>query len=141
MRPVDVIDRIRLAIFQSTHPLRGATNLTTRRGSGFSFQSTHPLRGATFAPPYFGVDLDISIHAPLAGCDVLSITLSAFLQNFNPRTPCGVRQKLRALDNKLNEFQSTHPLRGATLLTPFLLLFFRYFNPRTPCGVRQQPYP
>ena len=37
------------------------------------------------------VDLSISIHAPLAGCDVNFSKLSLESQNFNPRTPCGVR--------------------------------------------------
>ena len=57
-------------LFQSTHPLRGATD----GGLGVDqtlhlFQSTHPLRGATdHAGP--GLRLRrISIHAPPAGCD------------------------------------------------------------------------
>ena len=56
------------------------------------FQSTHPLRGATQS---LGVQMNrynISIHAPLAGCDFIRVHL------------------LR----RLRLFQSTHPLRGAT---------------------------
>ena len=34
--------------------------------------------------------------------------------NFNPRTPCGVRQGLLDESVLSQEFQSTHPLRGAT---------------------------
>ena len=57
--------------FQSTHPLRGAT-LCRRRGLFLiSFQSTHPLRGATCRACWAKYDPEsISIHAPLAGCDV-----------------------------------------------------------------------
>ena len=33
--------------FQSTHPLRGATNPPARPAYIVQFQSTHPLRGAT----------------------------------------------------------------------------------------------
>ena len=77
---------------------------------------------------------------------------------FNPRTPCGVRQKSVLVEAKTRLFQSTHSLRSATLLfrgvrehrrvsihallaecdakqlqtTPNR----RSFNPRTPCGVR-----
>ena len=55
--------------FQSTHPLRGATDLIYTDPPYGIFQSTHPLRGATtpvfFARRAYG----ISIHAPLAGCD------------------------------------------------------------------------
>ena len=83
-------------LFQSTHPVRGATpNLikpsaelinfnprtpcgvrrisipsrhsTTRR----KFQSTHPVRGATLDDFFNGGGLDISIHAPRAGCDAM----------------------------------------------------------------------
>ena len=33
------------------------------------FQSTHPLRGATEVGRAFTSEIFISIHAPLAGCD------------------------------------------------------------------------
>ena len=78
------------------------------------FQSTHPLRGATFCPRPACYNGRISIHAPLAGCDrpapTSTPTRDAFQSthplrgatrpgaghivlenNFNPRTPCGVR--------------------------------------------------
>ena len=80
--------------FQSTHPLRGATPTRLRLRQRSSFQSTHPLRGATSmsfknasrSMRYFnprtpcgvrrriaGMTQErwaISIHAPLAGCDL-----------------------------------------------------------------------
>ena len=59
----------------------------------------------------------ISIHAPLAGCDLIN--------------DCGLPD--------LVPFQSTHPLRGATTVGSFGFPIFRHFNPRTPCGVRLQP--
>ena len=57
-------------VFQSTHPLRGATLLILpTRLHQDRFQSTHPLRGAT-APQEIMPHVEaISIHAPLAGCD------------------------------------------------------------------------
>ena len=80
-------------IFQSTHPLRGATSCPAD-SSDFSsgFQSTHPLRGATrpAASSRFPAD------------------------NFNPRTPCGVRPEQTPAITVSGVFQSTHPLRGAT---------------------------
>ena len=103
-------------LFQSTHPLRGATRVETIYLIPMIFQSTHPLRGATTP---FVVDNDskaISIHAPLAGCDTLVMHGRALLEIF----------------------QSTHPLRGATLLRPYGRRGRKNFNPRTPCGVRQQ---
>ena len=58
--------------FQSTHPLRGATfRLRVRRGDLHRFQSTHPLRGATRHQRHALGQPQISIHAPLAGCDII----------------------------------------------------------------------
>ena len=79
------------------------------------FQSTHPMRGATWASLARPPRAPISIHAPHAGCDrhtgqIVSVcfqfqsthpmrgaTLSCFAaefakDDFNPRTPCGVRR-------------------------------------------------
>ena len=57
------------------------------------FQSTHPLRGAT-VPRLSAQELRrISIHAPLAGCDRITAFASGDRIDFNPRTPCGVRQE------------------------------------------------
>ncbi len=100
----------------------------------------------------------ISIHAPLAGCDLNGLVLVLRLDNFNPRTPCGVRRCLPIPGISRTGFQSTHPLRGATtqsglswpptaisihaplagcdweLVEPIFTWIL--FNPRTPCGVR-----
>ena len=57
------------SIFQSTHPLRGATFSIVGAEHRKQFQSTHPLRGATGRRPRGHLDGNISIHAPLAGCD------------------------------------------------------------------------
>ena len=56
------------------------------------FQFTHPLRGATrYCHARLEVE-DVSIHAPLAGCDPGG----------------GLSLRIRC------KFQFTHPLRGAT---------------------------
>ena len=101
--------------FQSTHPLRGATrsrrpfstrirHFNPRTPCGVRhiilvflsllilFQSTHPLRGATSPQGSRSIARSISIHAPLAGCDLNLIIRIKNLHHFNPRTPCGVRQ-------------------------------------------------
>ena len=66
--PAAVVDKA--LIFQSTHPLRGATTksdaIILQAGV---FQSTHPLRGATPRRSFPREISLISIHAPLAGCD------------------------------------------------------------------------
>ena len=51
------------------------------------FQSTHPVRGATFIVTVGGVCLIISIHAPREGCDTRSALVDHQFPNFNPRTP------------------------------------------------------
>ena len=102
-------------LFQSTHPVRGATVILTgrelRRGisihapregcdvalpvlrpSALQFQSTHPVRGATAHGSPVYAPMGISIHAPREGCDIAS------------RRSTGTPTK----------FQSTHPVRGAT---------------------------
>ena len=58
--------------------------------------------------------INISIHAPLAGCDGHSGIRALLLRHFNPRTPCGVRLKRHGSNHDIYTFQSTHPLRGAT---------------------------
>ena len=101
--------------FQSTHPLRGATQFvylrlvdgnfnprtpcgvrpstTLTKSRSKPFQSTHPLRGATHQrSDHRQRPEGISIHAPLAGCDT-NVAIQAAMTNL---------------------FQSTHPLRGAT---------------------------
>ena len=167
--------------FQSTHPLRGAT-ASCMENREFIHISIHaPLAGCdkdwqgkvyyqsiSIHAPLAGCDArrqdcrsnqKISIHAPLAGCDGRSVDLALWNTDFNPRTPCGVRQELCNRCDNLCQFQSTHPLRGATffrtLETTFAKISIhaplagcdppvccdislrRHFNPRTPCGVRQ----
>ena len=127
--------------FQSTHPLRGATNTTVTSGgtdvisihaplagcdrttacrsnSSPTFQSTHPLRGATFAVGPGKTDRKISIHAPLAGCD--NSRKSTILYT----TPISIHAPLAGCDVLVDK---TIPRRAGN------------FNPRTPCGVRPIP--
>ena len=148
--------------FQSTHPLRGATDCLQGRnilvlhfnprtpcgvrpasGSAISsvgmlFQSTHPLRGATLMIVILPHLDFISIHAPLAGCDEARIY--AEKQNkylFQSTHPLRGATSLISQPSKMVEFQSTHPLRGATPGGGEQAWPYRYFNPRTPCGVRR----
>ena len=77
----------------------------------------------------------ISIHAPRAGCDKIILVRVKKRDNFNPRTPCGVRRLKRKLFFCLTDFNPRTPC-GVRLFdrkNPFML---RNFNPRTPCGVR-----
>ena len=73
------------------------------------------MRGATQSCAACPICGPISIHAPLAGCDI--------------------KHNLPFLSPP-PAFQSTHPLRGATSIMCSLSSACPYFNPRTPCGVR-----
>ena len=137
VRPTIPVCFCKRALFQSTHPVRGATENKVIIIDESQFQSTHPVRGATLtiisilptlqisihAPRagcdcacmcYYIITERISIHAPRAGCDVKNMQAMYREMYFNPRTPCGVRLKI--IDN-------TEVSKN--------------FNPRTPCGVRR----
>ena len=78
--------------FQSTLPVRGATDAGDPDGIAGKFQSTLPVRGATFILKFNCKDIWISIHAPRAGSD----------------------QEGGYSSRRLRQFQSTLPVRGAT---------------------------
>ena len=104
------------------------------------------------------LNINISIHAPLTGCDTGSLLFLLDSSNFNPRTPYGMRQFNLCLMINVFVFQSTHPLRDATMdSTPITraehisihapltgcdlqMIDKAYpcedFNPRTPYGMR-----
>ena len=140
--------------------MRGATNGKPVQLLLTLFQSTHPVRGATRMWTDLPDWMDISIHAPRAGCDWPWTTLPAPLPPyFNPRTPCGVRQGVRQMEQKQVKISIHAPRAGCdaaafvqTLLEKeisihapragcdsnwrYEVVRVGYFNPRTPCGVR-----
>ena len=63
------------------------------------------------------------------------------LTDFNPRTPRGVRLARRGLSSATCQFQSTHPARGATLPTGQLLRIapISIHAPREGCDSRTRP--
>ena len=69
--------------------MRGATALpTVMRSREEVFQSTHPVRGATEVRRFAEDIADISIHAPREGCDLCpGIALVAFLSLFQSTHP------------------------------------------------------
>ena len=105
------------------------------------FQSTHPLRGATerrrqqhHDPRYFNPRTPCGVRRAGNKC-------CCARRYFNPRTPCGVRRyPAWAVQLPCPAFQSTHPLRGATYLAAEAAGRDPDFNPRTPCGVRPVYY-
>ena len=145
----------RSRLFQSTHPVRGATNAlihpratvaisihAPREGCdltvgsailpGDLFQSTHPVRGATLVLVRQPVRRGISIHAPREGCD-------SGLMVSDGRSPISIHAPREGCDQLWQwrplwtcPFQSTHPVRGATPACVHQRGGAGYFNPRTP---------
>ena len=115
VRPGRTVTVSGFVLFQSTHPLRGATgSLHPVYLYTYDFNPRTPCGvrlGGTIAPPK---GLYISIHAPLAGCDA---KFDSRLQNHGisihaPLAGCDDDGNITA--RELSTFQSTHPLRGAT---------------------------
>ena len=123
-------------VFQSTHPVRGATGAcrpVCRKDTNFNPRTPHGVRldifFLLFHRPY------ISTHAPLTGCDAIHVGRNPQASDFNPRTPHGVRLgsgRFRRCGPYFNP-RTPHGVRRPSGL-------YRYasgdFNPRTPHGVR-----
>ena len=60
------------------------------------------------------LDLGISIHAPRVGSDSGRTSGWPGCWYFNPRSPCGERQKTSMVTSRAIKFQSTLPVWGAT---------------------------
>ena len=128
-----------LAIFQSTHPLRGGTPSGGILMEVFIFQSTHPLRGGTMIGCFIGYFMGISIHPPLAGWDLRHCPSVSSWGYFNPPTPCGVGLLCNRLPLPNHNFNPPTPCGVGPKQAP--PSFGRQnFNPPTPCGVGQQKY-
>ena len=157
----DEFGKLRHRLIISIHaPLAGCDlSISSHFPLDSLFQSTHPLRGATDC---FITSYKLRSHFnPRTPCGVRpsDCSMKSHAKYFNPRTPCGVRHclpplsqypaifqsthPLRGATEKYQEgysyhekFQSTHPLRGATRWILRCRIHYKYFNPRTPCGVR-----
>ena len=84
----------------------------------------------------------ISIHAPREGCDHTGICNRIQPQDFNPRTPRGVRPSSVCWRLPTLKYFNPRTPRGVRLkLYGPTYRQNLYFNPRTPRGVRQQTLP
>ena len=124
-------------IFQSTHPLRGATGTLQSGTVGEGISIHAPLAGCDETVTYEKARLYISIHAPLAGCDKRQDKYGAAKRDFNPRTPCGVRHVGLRAGHQHGHFNPRTPCGVRPPISFACAATMLYFNPRTPCGVRQ----
>ena len=100
--------------FQSTHPVRGATDGKLREDKTKVFQSTHPVRGATSGASTLMNMIHISIHAPRAGCDASILSSATVILVFQSTHPVRGATFSSCSSLYVSTFQSTHPVRGAT---------------------------
>ena len=121
--------------FQSTPPVRGATERLCRFGCRQEFQSTPPVRGATFASLRSSDFSTVSIHAPRAGSDVCHYSGPIASQGFNPRPPCGERRCCLFRGRRCGRFNPRPPC-GERRSTWRGSATHGCFNPRPPCGER-----
>ena len=123
--------------FQSTHPLRGATTYSGWVYSMPNISIHAPLAGCDEEMSEKALRrLAISIHAPLAGCDTAPSKRRKTRKNFNPRTPCGVRPYPSGLFSHTHAISIHAPLAGCDWRLTNEKTNPQNFNPRTPCGVR-----
>ena len=101
--------------------------------------STHaPLAGRDCRlTPYRSCIAMISTHAPLAGRDKMVGGVFSQRLDFNPRAPCGARQRESTLAINDVNFNPRAPC-GARLFKLKLIAYDIDFNPRAPCGARLQ---
>ena len=129
-------------LFQSTHPVWGATDGVSNLDTFGLFQSTHPVWGATdLCPAYHCCTVHFNPRTP-CGVRLIDLRRPSVMADFNPRTPCGVRRcsvdyimgltdisihaprvgcdyQSEERRGQYQTFQSTHPVWGATETPPF----------------------
>ena len=99
-------------LFQSTHPLRGATPALFLHFQTIRISIHAPLAGCDTTVIQCRRAQWISIHAPLAGCDPLYLCDHLGGRDFNPRTPCGVRHRYICADCCDHSISIHAPLAG-----------------------------
>ena len=124
----------------STHapPVGSDRNIVSQTPQTFLFQPTLPLWGATGVVKRDGVREEISTHAPPVGSDRLLGPDVELPANFNPRSPCGERQKGMTMAWTANQFQPTLPLWGATTFTNEYYLSLNISTHAPPVGSDDQ---
>ena len=136
---VSIIKTKFVVLFQSTHPLRDATQWScniSKRGIYFNPRTPYGMRRD------ISVLIEqlnyISIHAPLTGCDgeVKSITAEVVCISIHaPLTGCDL--EISEFNYKVLKGISIHaPLTGCDTFCKCYWFWIRYFNPRTPYGMR-----
>ncbi len=101
-------------IFQSTHPVRGATGHAPLTEMTPQISIHAPREGCDFGMGAVPQQPHISIHAPREGCDIPPwwFVAGSRISIHAPREGCDRPVSHPVRSRKV--FQSTHPVRGAT---------------------------
>ena len=102
------------------------------------FQSTRPIRGATQARPGSSRSPNnFNPRAPYGARPYAHILTASPQTHFNPRAPYGARPLFQYhRPARMCIFQSTRPIRGATIAALAVIWPDFHFNPRAPYGAR-----
>ena len=101
-------------MFQSTRPVRGATDLLFRVDRLIRVSIHAPRAGRDPLRAPLGIRSCVSIHAPRAGRDVFRVSAALFLKVSIHAPRAGRDSRRRCRDVFGSRFQSTRPVRGAT---------------------------
>ena len=105
---------LNVAEFQSTHPVRGATDYAGSAPVGRRVSIHAPREGCDGDVRWWRDHAGVSIHAPREGCDALPRYV--FWRNAGFQSTHPVRGATWSAPTRrpCSWFQSTHPVRGAT---------------------------
>ena len=122
-------------LFQSTHPSRGATKICISLLKTTAISIHAPLAGCDIRITVHDRWVLISIHAPLAGCDVVAVigVITLRISIHAPLAGCDV---LWGTGLRLRKHFNPRTPRGVRRIKMVHLCQFPHFNPRTPRGVR-----
>ena len=139
MRHIGILNKEWSQIFQSTHPLRDATVNRFASFNNFINISIHaPLTGCDDFCDTTKKMMAISIHAPLTGCDRCDYVMKYVEKDFNPRTPYGMRRRKGWAVEKCINFNPRTPYGMRRCTRWSIVKRNKNFNPRTPYGMRRQ---
>ena len=83
----------------------------------------------------------VSIHAPRVGSDGWLFINPVFYYCFNPRPPCGERQKAVIITTRIIHVSIHAPRVGSDPSKNTMEARYDSFNPRPPCGERLWSFP
>ena len=105
---------LNVAEFQSTHPVRGATDYAGSAPVGRRVSIHAPREGCDGDVRWWRDHAGVSIHAPREGCDALPRYVFWRNAGFQSTHPVrGATWEVSGYPSR-DAFQSTHPVRGAT---------------------------